>query len=380
VLAGWVLSRLDPPQAEDHARQTATTDPEKNTAEQPHNAARPPDIVAQAADTAEQTKKSAELARVLRVLGEPLELVQFGPAGAQLRLDGQYLKFVRQAASVEGTWQSIDRRLHARHGLPPVVRNLFLVLLCRGLGYDAIKGDRTIRVRLDDKVYEALTLRYAGTRSEQARWAEIRALARRAFGIDLSPRPSLGARAQLKEDILSCISDLDRALRFIFQNLSKITGFENGIPYLDRIKKILEDLAFLESMAKNPEEDMYNVLLKRISWPDMHNKFISTSLDKSYANELEKIQKEISLTNSTERPKYMLFAMVDLGAEDLPSRQQVKDFLEKIVAIKNNQAGSPEKRESMAPQGGTAPSDRANPKPFDYERASFVIERMNPAD
>jgi hypothetical protein len=71
-------------------------------------------------------------AKVLRTLGQPLELVNLGQTKASLRLDSRFVKDVMQRADQDSvTWAPIAEHLRDAYGLQPIVVDLFLCFLCQ---------------------------------------------------------------------------------------------------------------------------------------------------------------------------------------------------------------------------------------------------------
>ncbi|HEX9734206.1 MAG TPA: hypothetical protein VGG06_19720, partial [Thermoanaerobaculia bacterium] len=71
-------------------------------------------------------------AKVLRTLGQPLELVNLGQTKASLRLDSRFVKDVVQRADQDSVpWAPIAEHLRDAYGLQPIVVDLFLCFLCQ---------------------------------------------------------------------------------------------------------------------------------------------------------------------------------------------------------------------------------------------------------
>jgi len=70
--------------------------------------------------------------KVLRTIGQPLELVNLGQTKASLRLDSRYIKDVLQRADQDSVaWTPIADHLRETYGFQPLVTDLFLCFLCQ---------------------------------------------------------------------------------------------------------------------------------------------------------------------------------------------------------------------------------------------------------
>jgi hypothetical protein len=70
--------------------------------------------------------------RVLKTLGQPLELVNLGQTKASLRLDSRYIKDVLQRADQDSVaWTPIADHLRETYGFQPLLIDLFLCFLCQ---------------------------------------------------------------------------------------------------------------------------------------------------------------------------------------------------------------------------------------------------------
>src|SRR5690606_23903422 len=73
-----------------------------------------------------------ETGKVLRALGQPLELTNLGQTKAGLRLDSRYIKDVLQRADRDVVnWTEVADALRETYGLQPLVIDLFLGFLCQ---------------------------------------------------------------------------------------------------------------------------------------------------------------------------------------------------------------------------------------------------------
>jgi len=70
--------------------------------------------------------------RVLKYLGQPLELVNLGQSKASFRLDSRYIKDVLQRTDQDSVaWAPIADHLRETYGFQPMLVDLFLCFLCQ---------------------------------------------------------------------------------------------------------------------------------------------------------------------------------------------------------------------------------------------------------
>src|SRR5262249_37749676 len=70
--------------------------------------------------------------KVLKTLGQPLELVNLGQTKASLRLDSRYIKEVLQRSDHDTVaWTPIADHLRETYGFQPLLVDLFLCFLCQ---------------------------------------------------------------------------------------------------------------------------------------------------------------------------------------------------------------------------------------------------------
>jgi hypothetical protein len=85
------------------------------------------DWMVQAGETNVSVAYDENVGKVLKTLGQPLELVNLGQTKASLRLDSRYIKDVLQKADQDSvTWTPIADHLRETYGFQPLVVDLFL--------------------------------------------------------------------------------------------------------------------------------------------------------------------------------------------------------------------------------------------------------------
>jgi hypothetical protein len=137
------------------------------------------DWLARAAERPEQMEAyTDDEVKVLRTLGEPLELVTLGQTRGQLRLDTRYIKTVREEAKGESAlWDGIDRKLQETYALNPLVRNFFLKLILRLDSFRAVQAvnGSPIEVEIDARPRTSVKLVRAPL-LDLAEWSRAREL------------------------------------------------------------------------------------------------------------------------------------------------------------------------------------------------------------
>src|SRR5439155_18689034 len=162
----------------------------------PHFLAEPkkPDLEAlvewmvQAGETNVSVAYDEAAGKVLKNLGQPLELVNLGQTKASLRLDSRYIKDVLQRADQDSVaWAPIAEHLRDTYGLQPLVIDLFLCFLCQrdhralqeldGEPVEARVGmSATVRIRLQ-----------RGKLVSAADWHRLRDLGNQLFSVQRPP-------------------------------------------------------------------------------------------------------------------------------------------------------------------------------------------------
>ena len=194
------------------------------------------DWMVQAGETNVSVAYDENVGKVLKTLGQPLELVNLGQTKASLRLDSRYIKDVLQRADQDSVaWTPIADHLRETYGFQPLVVDLFLCFLCQR-DHRALAGARrragrgSHRHAADDAC--AAPARQAGERGRLAPASRPRQPALR--GAAPTGTPLAPGAGPLRE---RARAPADRAKRTVLQGLhARLVhlGVESG----DRLKEL----------------------------------------------------------------------------------------------------------------------------------------------
>ena len=203
--------------------------------------------------------------KVLRVIGQPLELVNLGQTKASLRLDSRYIKDVLQRTDKDSVaWAPIAEHLRDTYGLQPQVIDLFLAFLClrdhralNDLNGEPIAVDigmsQTVRVRLQ-----------RGALVDAPEWHRLRDLGNQLFGLR---RPPAHRSLQGQDRFTAELKEHGQAKRTVLQGLHQRIvhlGVEEG----GRLTELAEANSRLASLALTTT-DSQRVLAELLgAWPD----------------------------------------------------------------------------------------------------------------
>ena len=155
--------------------------------------------------------------KVLKTLGQPLELVNLGQTKASLRLDSRYIKDVLQKADQDSlTWAPIAEHLRDTYGLQPLVVDLFLCFLCQRdhRALQELDGEP-----LDVRIGMSPTLRIRLQRGKlvtAADWHRLRDLGNQLFNL---PRPPAHRSLQGQDRFAASLRQSAQEKRTILQGL-----------------------------------------------------------------------------------------------------------------------------------------------------------------
>ena len=186
------------------------------------------DWLARAAEKQDQMEVfTDDEAKVLKTLGDPLELVSMGQTRAQLRLDTRYIKTVREEAKGESVlWDSIDRKLQETYALTPIVRNFFLLLLSRLDSFrvvHAVHGD-PVEVEIDNKSRTQVKLVRAPL-LELPEWSRARELGPALFKVSPpSATRTLSEQDRFARELHTCTTARRAQLQGLHERLVRDLG------------------------------------------------------------------------------------------------------------------------------------------------------------
>ncbi|RKH71352.1 hypothetical protein D7X96_08775 [Corallococcus interemptor] len=203
--------------------------------------------------------------KVLKNLGQPLELVNLGQTKASLRLDSRYIKDVLQRADQDSvSWAPIADHLRETYGFQPLLVDLFLCFLCQRdhRALEDISGEpadvrigmsQTTRIRLQ-----------RGKLVSAADWHRLRDLGSQLLEV---PRPAAHRSLQGQDRFTTELRTRGQARRTVLQALhTRLVhlGVEGG----DRLRELSTANSRLGPLAQTTT-DSHKVLSELLaSWPD----------------------------------------------------------------------------------------------------------------
>lgn len=203
--------------------------------------------------------------RVLRNLGQPLELVNLGQTKASLRLDSRYIKDVLQRADQDSVaWTPIADHLRETYGFQPLLIDLFLCFLCQRdhRALEDISGE-PVEVRIGMSQATRLRLQ-RGKLVSAADWHRLRDLGNQLFE---EPRPAAHRSLQGQDRFTAALRTKGQAKRTVLQGLhTRLVhlGVERG----DRLAELSTANTRLGPLAQSTT-DTHKVLTELLAaWPD----------------------------------------------------------------------------------------------------------------
>jgi hypothetical protein len=205
------------------------------------------------------------IGKVLKTLGQPLELVNLGQTKASLRLDSRYIKDVLLRADQDSvSWSPIAERLRDTYGLQPLVVDLFLCFLCQRdhRALHEVDGEPLeVRIGMPSAVRVRLQ---RGKLMSAAEWHRLRDLGNQLF---LIPRPAAHRSLQGQDRFTTELKRRGQEKREALQGLHKRLvhlGLEKG----DRLKEFAAANTRLAALAQ-ATTDSHKVLTELLAaWPD----------------------------------------------------------------------------------------------------------------
>ena len=203
--------------------------------------------------------------RVLRNLGQPLELVNLGQTKASLRLDTRYIKDVLQRSDHDSVvWAPIAEHLRDTYGLQPLVADLFLCFLCQR-DHRALQNllGEPVDVRIGMSPTIDIRLQ-RGKLVSAADWHRLRDLGNQLFNV---ARPSANRSLRGQDRFTTLLREHGQEKRTVLQGLHQWLvrlGIEEG----GRLKEIATANARLAPLAE-ATTDSFKVLTELLAfWSD----------------------------------------------------------------------------------------------------------------
>lgn len=203
--------------------------------------------------------------KILKNLGQPLELVNLGQTKASLRLDSRYIKDVLQKADQDSlTWAPIAEHLRDTYGLQPLVIDLFLCFLCQRdhRALNELDGE-PIEVRIGMPATARIRLQ-RGKLVSAADWHRLRDLGNQLLGVARPPaHRSLQAQDRFSAALNQAGAQRRTVLQGLYQRLVHL-GVEGG----GRLTEIATANTRLAALALTTT-DSHKVLTDLLAaWPD----------------------------------------------------------------------------------------------------------------
>ena len=202
--------------------------------------------------------------RVLKTLGQPLELVNLGQTKATLRLDTRIIKEVLQRVDQPMTsWEPIADHLRETYGLPQLVIDLFLCFLCQRdhRALHEITGE-SITVSIGGSPSVKVKLQ-RGTLVDAPDWHRLRDLGNHLFA---AARPPAHRSLQAQDRFASELRGAARARRLALQGLHQRLvqlGAEGG----ERCEEVAQANARLAPLGHSTT-DSHKTLAELLAlWP-----------------------------------------------------------------------------------------------------------------
>jgi hypothetical protein len=203
--------------------------------------------------------------KVLKNLGQPLELVNLGQTKASLRLDSRYIKDVLRLADQDSVaWMPIADHLRETYGFQPPVVDLFLCFLCQRdhRALNELDGD-PMEVRIGMPQAARIRLQ-RGKLVSAADWHRLRDLGDQLLGV---PRPPAHRSLQSQDNFIKSLHDKGEGRWRILQALhTRLVGL--GVEQGERLREVLVADTRLSVLVQSTT-DSYKVGTELLAaWPD----------------------------------------------------------------------------------------------------------------
>lgn len=203
--------------------------------------------------------------KVLKTLGQPLELTNLGQTKASLRLDSRYIKDVLQRADQDSVaWTPIADHLRETYGFQPLLVDLFLCFLCQRdhRALQDIDGE-PVDVRIGMSQTTRIRLQ-RGKLVGAADWHRLRDLGNQLFEL---PRPAAHRSLQGQDRFTTELRAKGQQKRTVLQGLhTRLVHL--GVDKGDRLTELSTANTRLGPLAQNTT-DTHKVLTELLAaWPD----------------------------------------------------------------------------------------------------------------
>jgi hypothetical protein len=343
------------------------------------------DWMVQAGETNVSVAYDETAGRVLKYLGQPLELVNLGQSKASLRLDSRYIKDVLQRTDQDSVaWAPIADHLRETYGFQPLVVDLFLCFLCQRdhRALQEISGE-PLEVRIGLSPTTRVRLQ-RGKLVSPADWHRLRDLGNQLFN---EPRPTAHRSLQSQDRFAATLSRHAKEKRTVLQGMhARIVHL--GVEHGDRLKEIATANTRLSALAQTTT-DSHKVCTELLAaWPDGTSDAMS-----SIVQQAETIRDALGELNEHAR------ANLSAGTHHAAIGSEVGDHLNALegrlaaaqveqpltkdwIQAWNRKAQDLIKRLIEQPQSSPPlpPSPEPIPQPPVAPRTVIVKSRLNPSD
>lgn len=203
--------------------------------------------------------------KVLRTLGQPLEVVNLGQTKASLRLDSRYIKDVLQKTDQDSiAWRDVADHLRDTYGLQPIVVDMFLAFLCQR-DHRALRrpSGEPVDVHIGMSASVDVMLQ-RGKLVVAPEWHRLRDLGHQLFG---EARPAAHRSLQAQDRFAAKLREWGRTRRVVLQGLhERLThlGVESGARLVE-LGEANERLGPLVQSTTDSHKTLSDLLAK---WPD----------------------------------------------------------------------------------------------------------------
>lgn len=223
------------------------------------------DWMVQAGETTVSVAYDESVGRVLKTLGQPLELVDLGQTKASLRLDSRYIKDILQRTDHDSVaWTPIADHLRETYGFQPLIVDLFLCFLCQRdhRALQEIDGE-TVEIRIGMPQTTRVRLQ-RGKLVSAADWHRLRDLGNQLFE---EPRPPAHRSLQGQDRFAAALRGRGHAKRTVLQALhSRLVHLD--VEKGDRLTELSTANTRLGAVAQTTA-DSHKVLAELLAaWPD----------------------------------------------------------------------------------------------------------------
>ena len=219
----------------------------------------------QAGETATSVPYDDNVGRILKTIGQPLELVNLGQSKASLRLDSRYIKDVLKRVENDSvSWTPIADHLRETYGFQPLLVDLFLCFLCQRdhRALQELDGD-PVEIRIG--MPQAIRIRLQrGKIVSAADWHRLRDLGNQLLDV---PRPSALRSLQGQDRFAAELKKRGQEKRTVLQGLhTRLVHL--GVDGGERLNEVATANTRLGVLAQTTP-DSHKILAELLAaWPE----------------------------------------------------------------------------------------------------------------